>query len=118
VGAAFRPGGFHPYLRAPVATLTDRRFPVSELLDWIDPDALDRVVLAAPDDAGMAAALEAAPLVRVPDRDPVAEEVGRMVDRVAAEPDITGVEGLAGRLGTGVRRLQRLFERYVGVGPK
>jgi AraC-like DNA-binding protein len=118
IGAAFRPGGFHPYLRAPVATLTDRRFPVEELLDWIDPEALEREVFAAPDDAGMAAALEAALRVRVPERDPLAEEVGRMVERVAADPTMTRVEGLAERLGLSVRRLQRLFERYVGIGPK
>jgi AraC-like DNA-binding protein len=118
IGAAFRPGGFYPYLRAPVASLTDQRFPVEKILDWIDPDALERDVSASPDDAGMAVALEAALLVRLPERDPVAEEVGWIVRQVAADPSLTRVELLAERLGTGTRRLQRLFERYVGVGPK
>jgi AraC-like DNA-binding protein len=75
-------------------------------------------VLAAPDDARMAAALEAALRQRLPERDPVAEEVGRYVAMVAAEPGVIRVEGLAERLDLSVRRLQRLFERYVGVGPK
>jgi AraC-like DNA-binding protein len=118
VGAAFRPGGFHPYLRRPVAELTDRRFPVEEILDWIDPDELERTVFAAPGDAGMAAALEAALKPRVPQRDPVAEEVGRYVATVAADATITRVERLAERLDLSVRSTQRLFERYVGVGPK
>jgi AraC-like DNA-binding protein len=44
--------------------------------------------------------------------------VGRYVRTVADDPGITRVEGLAERLALSVRRLQRLFERYVGVGPK
>src|SRR2546429_1426002 len=118
VGAAFRPGGFHPYLGRPVAELTDRRFPVEELLDWIDPDALERAVFAAEEDAGMAAAMEAALIARVPQRDPLAEEAGRYVAAIAADPGITRVEALAERLGLQMRQLQRLFERDVGVGPK
>jgi AraC-like DNA-binding protein len=118
IGAAFRPGGFHPYLRRPVAELTDRRYPIEQLLDWIDPDALEDAVSHAEDDAGMASALEAALIQRVPERDPVAEEVGGYVAMVAADPAITRVEALADRLNTSIRTLQRLFERYVGVGPK
>jgi len=118
VGAAFRPGGFYPYLRRPVAELTGRRFPVEELLDWIDPDTLERAVVAAPDDAGMTAAMEAALLARVPERDARAEEAGRLVGEIAANPALTRVEALAERLDTTTRRLQRLFERYVGIGPK
>ncbi|OLE23908.1 MAG: hypothetical protein AUG44_20825 [Actinobacteria bacterium 13_1_20CM_3_71_11] len=118
VGAAFRPGGFHPYLRRPVAELTDRRYPVEQFLDWIDPDALDDAVNQAEDDAGMAAVLDTALRQRVPERDPLAEEVGGYVAIVATDPTITRVEALAERLNTGTRTLQRLFERYIGVGPK
>lgn len=53
-----------------------------------------------------------------PPRDPVAEEVADMVAQIAATPDLTRVDDLADRLGAGVRRLQRLFAEYVGVGPK
>jgi AraC-like DNA-binding protein len=44
--------------------------------------------------------------------------VAGIVARIAAGPDITRVDTLADQVGVGVRRLQRLFNEYVGVGPK
>jgi transcriptional regulator GlxA family with amidase domain len=50
--------------------------------------------------------------------DPTAGEVADMVARIAADPKLTRVDELATLLGVGIRRLQRLFAEYVGVGPK
>ncbi len=41
-----------------------------------------------------------------------------MVDLVLEHREIARVEDLAGRAGINPRTLQRLFRRYVGVGPK
>ena len=54
----------------------------------------------------------------LPAPDPTAEAVAVMVDRIAADPDLTRVESLAAAVDTRVRTLQRLFSGYVGVGPK
>lgn len=53
-----------------------------------------------------------------PPRDPAAEDVADIVAEIATTPDLTRVDDLAGRRATSVRRLQRLFAEYVGVGPK
>lgn len=41
-----------------------------------------------------------------------------LLDRMVADRALVRVEQVAGEAGTGVRSLQRLFARYVGVGPK
>jgi AraC-like DNA-binding protein len=107
VGAAFRPGGFRPFLDGPVSALTDRTVTPSQV----------RLPPAGPptaDVAGMAAWLRAAGARP----DPLGEWVGEVVAAVAADPAIARVDQLAARYGTGVRRLQRLFAEYVGVSPK
>jgi AraC-like DNA-binding protein len=43
---------------------------------------------------------------------------GAAVDRAAGDPGIARVDQLAAASGAGVRRLQRLFQDHVGVGPK
>jgi AraC-like DNA-binding protein len=107
VGAAFRPGGFRPFLDGPVSALTDRTVPPSEV-------GLAASGPLSADVAGMEAWLRAA----LPEPDPLGLWVGEVVAAVAADPAIARVDQLAARFDAGVRRLQRLFAEYVGVGPK
>jgi AraC-like DNA-binding protein len=53
-----------------------------------------------------------------PARDPAAEQVAAMVDRIGSDPALRRVDQLAAALELPVRRLQRLFSDYVGVSPK
>ncbi|RSM70622.1 AraC family transcriptional regulator [Actinoplanes sp. ATCC 53533] len=55
---------------------------------------------------------------RLPEPDPLAEQAAAIVARIQAEPQLTRVDALARSAGLGVRRLQRLFAEYVGLGPK
>ena len=68
-GIKFRPAGFHPFLGAPVATLTDRRAPVAEVFGPAGDD-LVAALLAAPGDPELAATAESFLLARLPDPDP------------------------------------------------
>jgi AraC-like DNA-binding protein len=116
-GIRFRPAGFHPFLGAPVATLTDRRVAVAEVFG----PAGDRLVadlLAATGQARLVAAAEAFLLARLPAADPNVVRVNRVVDQIMADRDITRVADVTGRSGIATRRLQRLFATYVGVTPK
>jgi AraC-like DNA-binding protein len=116
-GIRFRPAGFHPFLGAPVATLTDRRVAVAEVFG----PAGDRLVadlLAAAGQARLVAAAEAFLLARLPAPDPNVVRVNRVVDQIMADHDITRVADVTGRSGIATRRLQRLFATYVGVTPK
>jgi AraC-like DNA-binding protein len=116
-GIRFRPAGFHPFLGAPVASLTDRRVQVAEVFGP-DGDRLVARLLAAGDQGRRVAAAEAFLLARLPAPDPSVALVNRVVDQIMADREITRVGELADRAGVGTRRLQRLFATYVGVSPK
>lgn len=114
-GVAFRPGCFRPFLRSPVSTITDRSIDAREVFG---PDVPHRAMADTADEAEMVHVVEQFLRANRPQHDPTAQTVADIVSRIAAEPDITRVDILADRLGTSVRRLQRLFAEYVGVGPK
>jgi AraC-like DNA-binding protein len=105
-GVTFRPGCFRPFLRAPVATITDRAI-----------DAREVFGPQLPHPAGVET-VERFLRARLPEPDPRADEAADIVAMIAAKPHITRVDLLAHSLGTSVRRLQRLFAEYVGIGPK
>ena len=116
-GIKFRPAGFHPFLGAPVSTLTDRRVAVAEVFGRAG-DRLVAELLAAAGQARLAAAAEAFLLARLPAPDPDVVRVNRVVDQIMADRDITRVTDVTGRSGIAIRRLQRLFATFVGVTPK
>ncbi len=119
-GIKFRPGGFRPFLGRAVAEIADQRI-VLALLFGADGDALARQVracaaAAAPD--AMAAAAQAFLLARLPPRDADAEHAAALVAAIAGDPALLTVDALAEQAGVNKRALQRLFQQYVGVGPK
>ena len=111
-GVAFRPGCFRPVLGRSVATITGRSVPARDVFGPPTPDR------AAAGDEAMVRLVEDFLRATLPAPDPTAEAVAVMVDRIAADPDLTRVESLAAAVDTRVRTLQRLFSGYVGVGPK
>jgi AraC-like DNA-binding protein len=115
-GIRFRPAGFHPFLGAPVATLTDRRVAVAEVFGPAGDRLVAELLAAGGEDRPVAA--EAFLRARPPAPDPTVALVNRVVDRVMADRDITRVADVTDRTGIGTRRLQRLFATYVGVPPK
>jgi AraC-like DNA-binding protein len=138
VGAKFRPGGFYPFVRQPVARWTDRVVPLAAVFAGAagSVDAWARAVGepagawarggagaagdATPDGApaaALAAHLDAFLGARLPARDPVAEDVADLVARVAADPAVRRVGDLARAGGWSERTLHRVFARYVGVSP-
>ncbi|HEX5543757.1 MAG TPA: helix-turn-helix domain-containing protein [Micromonospora sp.] len=116
-GARFRPGGFRPFLDAPVSAVTDRFIPLPEIFGPGALEAADAVLVAA-GDSDAAVEMDRLLLLAAPRIDPVVDEVAAIVGLIAADPGLLRVGDLAARLGIGVRRLQRLFAEYVGAGPK
>jgi AraC-like DNA-binding protein len=112
-GARFRPGGFRPFLGAPVSSITGRFVPFATVYDGRVADEL----LAA-GDVGAAAIMDRFLMSFGARRDADADLVAAAVDRAAADPAVARVEQLAAESGVGIRRLQRLFADHVGVGPK
>lgn len=105
--AQFRPGGFHPFHRRPLAELTDRRVPIEPPTGFAE----------APDSAA-AAALDRLLLSFAPVPDESAELAMRLVDIARTDRSLMRVADYADRAGLSVRALQRLFADYVGVPPK
>ena len=122
-GVTFRPGCFRPFLDTSVATITGRAVPAATVFG---PD-LPVVAEELPMDTAHALEeqaqrtllrVEALLRERLPPVDPLAERAAAIVALVQAEPQLTRVDALAERAGLGVRRLQRLFSEYIGLGPK
>jgi AraC-like DNA-binding protein len=111
-GVQFRPGGFRPFLRGLVSTITDQMLDPRDVLEPELPELAGP--LGLPDIEDVEAYLRACR----PAPDPKAEEAADLVARIASKPDLTRVDAVAREAGTTVRSLQRLFADYVGVGPK
>ncbi|QKW35747.1 AraC family transcriptional regulator [Actinomadura sp. NAK00032] len=117
IGAAFRPGGFRPFLDGPVASLTGRFAGVDEVFGAAGLALAGEVFAAASAEAGVAR-LEEFLAAAAPEPDPSAERAASVVARIAERPGLVRVDELAAEEGFSVRALQRLFHEYVGINPK
>ncbi|MFD4600255.1 DUF6597 domain-containing transcriptional factor [Streptomyces sp. NPDC058464] len=118
LGVKFRPGGFRPFTDRPVADLADRSVPAAEVFGSGTDLLNDEVLRSVGDPAAIASRVNSFLLTRVPEPDPVAEQVAAMVERITGSPDLRRVDQVAEEFGITVRRLQRLFAEYVGAAPK
>ncbi len=114
LGVMFRPAGFRPFLGRPVNTIVDTGLPASEVFGGTGVFGE-----AAPRDPGplMAEVDHALSGLLYAHRHPV-EDTRDVVERVAADPSVVNVSGLAEREGVSVRLLQRRFADHVGLSPK
>jgi len=100
-GVAFRPGWFRPFLAGPVAALVGRTVPAAEVFgvgpheETVEDFLRERLR-----------------------PDPVAATVADIVAYVQRESHLTRADLLADAHGMSLRKLQRLFHEYVGLGPK
>ena len=119
-GAKFRPGGFAAMTGLDARGFTDRAVPLERLVDPAAVAGLIERVCAEPDDADHgAAALEEFLGPRLPQEvDPAYDLLLTIVAGMLADRSLSRVEEVAARHGLSMRALQRLFQRWVGVGPK
>jgi AraC-like DNA-binding protein len=116
-GVKFRPGGFGAFTGADVGAWTDRVVRLAAAFGD-RADILVRDLLPLEKDADRAAVLDEFLLARVPGRDDRYDQVLAIVRAIQDDPTLTTVELAARRHAMSERTLQRLFRRYVGVGPK
>jgi len=116
-GMKFRAGGFRPFLRRSVSTLRDRSLSLQEVFGMA-AGSLEATVFAQQEDDRMAAVAEDFLVAHLPPVDPEVARIGEIVDGIATDRSITTVEQVLERHGMGKRTLQRLFNEYVGIGPK
>jgi len=117
IGTKFRPAAFRRFFGRSVDAATDRLLPIAEVFGVDDRD-LEAAFEALDDPADMADPIEAMLREQLPGPDPKALEVEAMVALIAATPEICSLAALAQHAGTSARTVQRLFEGYIGAGPK
>ncbi len=117
LGTKFRPGGFHPFFGRAVSGLTNRVMP---LADVFGPGAetLEARALACADPLAAFEIVQDFLRGRGPVSDATVDLVSRIAERAATDRDITRVDHLLRAFDLGARKLQRLFDEYVGVTPK
>ncbi|OXM85695.1 AraC family transcriptional regulator [Paenibacillus rigui] len=116
-GAKFKPGGFYPFLQQPVSELLDKPLDIDRVFD-IEARDIERQLLALEHDEAMIRLAEQFIRPKLPARDDTILLIEDIIDRIKEQPDITKVDHLAECLPMHKRKLQRLFEQYVGVSPK
>lgn len=117
LGVKFLPGAFTAFSARPMADLVDRVLPLAEVFGDPAP-AFGEQVAAEADIALAIERIEGLLRSLAPQRDASAELVARLVAFVRRERSITRSRALARHAGLSQRSLQRLFERYLGLGPK
>ncbi|TJY42699.1 AraC family transcriptional regulator [Cohnella pontilimi] len=118
IAAKFKPGGFYPFWKQPVARLHGLTVPCGELFDSDLIESFGRDIFAAIDGQQMIELLETFLRQRNPEPDDNVNLLSRIVQTVIDDRDIAKVEDIVVRFGINKRSLQRLFNRYVGVTPK
>ena len=116
-GTKFRPGGFYPFWRAPIASLVDQRVPVADAFGSTGA-AFAQAIESETSDERRMQLTEQFLRATLPAPDDNIALIERIVTRVIADHSIAKVEQLTELFGVNVRALQRLFQRYVGIGPK
>ncbi|CAM2010545.1 helix-turn-helix domain-containing protein [Acanthopleuribacter pedis] len=120
IGVKFHPGGFYPFLKKPITSLTDQTLPPAHLFGAAFND-LENAVLSGATHAEQVHHLERFLKAQQPDRAGVTDEVRlatEITHWIAAHPEVTKVDQIADHFAVSKRRLQRLFQKFVGIGPK
>lgn len=117
LGIKFRPGGFYPFAGLPISQITGRSMRLEDVFQ-ADPRLIEQAVLSEDEDEDMVAAAEAFFLAHLPARDNNVAYLNRIIDRIQGDRHITKVDHVCEQFEVNKRKLQRLFQQYVGVTPK
>jgi AraC-like DNA-binding protein len=117
LGVRFRAGCFRPFWGAPISQLSDRVVPSVRVFGPLAEKTRQEIMLAE-SDAEMVSHAESLLFSALPEPDPVAEQVARLVALITSDSSLQRVDQLSGVSGLSVRSLQRMFADYVGVSPK
>lgn len=117
-GVKFKPGSFRAFIKVPVATLLNHIVPARRIFGG-DADLLESELRSFSWKADkMIDAAKTFFRARLPKPDPKIELANRIVELILQDREIKTVDGLAERTQIDKRKLQRLFNEYVGINPK
>lgn len=116
-GVKFKAGGFYPFYRQPVAKLGNQSIDVTACFGSAS-EHLALQILAASSFEAMCIVADAFLLGHLPPLDTQVAHVSSLLARIEQERDIIAVDDVLAMSGLDKRGLQRLFQKYVGIGPK
>jgi len=113
----FNPGGFYPFWQKPLSVLTRKSIDIADVFGEAS-SLLEQDILAAGSVGVQVGRIDRFFLERLPEPDRNVDLVNGIVAALMVEREIVQVEQLSEKFKIGVRTLQRLFDRYIGVSPK
>lgn len=116
MGVKFKPGGYRAFSQRSATEITDRAVAAQTIFEQAD-EAMNNAVLGAPNDMQAIAAIEDVLLEITPSEDANIEFINRIIDEVKRDEHMN-VRSILTKHEIAERRLQELFQEYVGVGPK
>lgn len=116
-GVKFHPGGFYPYIKQPLSSLTDSSMSMMDAFGTEGEPLFSALRGGEPPEI---LARHADRLLRdaMPEQDPISAAILEIITYIQQNRDVTRVEQLSTRFDLHIRKLQRLFHKYVGVSPK
>jgi AraC-like DNA-binding protein len=117
-GVKFRPGGFRPFIKGPVADLLNCVVPATRFFGQETAALQNTLASLSWKTDKMIEASNAFFRARLPAPDPKIDLAAEIVRLIVERREIKTVADLKANTGIGIRKLQRLFSEYVGVSPK
>src|SRR5450432_85993 len=117
LGVKFRPGGLRPFVAQPVCAFTNKVFALHDVFGAAAA-GLDRRVLEHADHQAAIAVVESFLRDLHPRWDEAIGLAAGIAERIANDRQIKQVEQVVQAFKISTRKLQRLFNEYVGVSPK
>lgn len=115
VGAQFKPGGFYPFWRQQMASLTEKTIPATSIFPELQ--GLSQTALTKLDDTTILTGIDAVLRAARPRNEPRIGFVNEVVNSIE-QNHLTSVTAVAETFAMNERTLQQLFQNYVGVGIK
>ncbi|PXX34906.1 helix-turn-helix domain-containing protein [Undibacterium pigrum] len=116
-GIKFKPGGFYPFYQQALARLANTSIDITDCFGQ-DGAEFCAQILAAQDVQAMCSAAEAFLLRHLPATDERVIHISAWLTQIEQDRSIVAVEDVMAIAGMDKRSLQRLFQKYVGIGPK
>jgi AraC-like DNA-binding protein len=116
-GVKFHPGGFYPFIRAPISSYRGTPIPANEVLG-LSGRELEEAVLSRKDEQAMAEEMERLLLCRLPESDSQVQFLREVVEHICNDRGLTKVDLLCAHMDMNKRTVQRMFDQYIGVSPK
>ncbi len=117
IGTMFKPGGFYPFWKKNISTITDQEVDTVAVFPETDEDFRYRLFDMENDEA-MVAKVEELLLSKKPRIDQNLTLITSILEAVNTEKDLRSVEMVTERFSVSERTVQYLFKKYVGVGLK